>query len=174
MLTRILPRIPQRSWARGHAAPPSHTCAGCDGGAMMSHSAREQQALDSIEDGLAGSDPHLATMLAIFTRLASGEEMPARENVSVSLRQTTGRAPRNRRRSRRNRTSRHVHRVYRRLGFGRAALLLWLLITIALIAIGPVLSRGGSRDACASIWIAACAGSAPAHNSGFTPHYTTG
>jgi Protein of unknown function (DUF3040) len=141
---------------------------------MMSHSAREQQTLDSIEDGLAGSDPHLTAMLGIFTQLASGEEMPAREKISVSWQQATSRARRNRRHPRRNKTSRQVHRMYRRLGFGRAALLLWLLITIALIAIGPVLSRGGSGDACASIWVAACAGSAPAHNSGSTPHYTTG
>jgi hypothetical protein len=42
----------------------------------MSLSAREQQALESIEDGLAGSDPGLASRLGIFSRLASGEEMP--------------------------------------------------------------------------------------------------
>jgi hypothetical protein len=141
---------------------------------MMSHSAREQQALGSIEDRLAGSDPHLAAMLGIFTRLASGEEMPAREKVSVSWRQAAGPARRNRRPPRRNRTSGHVHRVCRRLGLQRAALLVWLLITIALIATGLVLSRGGSRDACASIWTAACTGSGPAHNSGFIPHNTTG
>jgi hypothetical protein len=139
----------------------------------MSHSAREQQALDSIEDGLAGSDPHLTSMLGIFTRLASGEEMPAREKISVSWRQATGRARRNRRHPQRNTTSRPVHRVYRRLGFQRAALLLWLFMTIALIALGLVLSRGGSRDVCPSIWTA-CAGSGPAHNSGFIPHNTTG
>ena len=43
----------------------------------MSLSAWEQQALDSIKDGLAGTDPKLAALLATFDRLASGEEMPA-------------------------------------------------------------------------------------------------
>ena len=45
----------------------------------MSLSASEQQALDSIEATLTSSDPKLASLLAIFTRLASGEEMPVRE-----------------------------------------------------------------------------------------------
>ena len=47
----------------------------------MSLSAWEQQALDSIKDGLAGSDPELAALLSAFTQLASGEEMPDREKV---------------------------------------------------------------------------------------------
>ena len=33
--------------------------------------------------GLAGSDPRLASMLTIFSRLAAGEEMPAREKTRV-------------------------------------------------------------------------------------------
>jgi hypothetical protein len=47
----------------------------------MSLSAREQQALDSIEDELAGSDPKLASLLATFAGHASGQEMPAREKI---------------------------------------------------------------------------------------------
>jgi len=47
----------------------------------MSLSAREQQALDSIGDELAGADPKLASLLATFARLASGEEMPVREKI---------------------------------------------------------------------------------------------
>ena len=43
----------------------------------MSLSPWEQHSLDSIKDGLAGSDPGLAALMATFTRLASGEEMPA-------------------------------------------------------------------------------------------------
>jgi pimeloyl-ACP methyl ester carboxylesterase len=42
--------------------------------AVMSLSAREQQALDSIEDGLSGADPKLASLLATFTRLTA--ELP--------------------------------------------------------------------------------------------------
>jgi hypothetical protein len=48
----------------------------------MSLSAREQQALNSIRDGLAGSDPELATLLATFTDQASGEEMPGDARTS--------------------------------------------------------------------------------------------
>src|SRR5262249_495098 len=56
---------------------------------VMSISPKEQQALASIEDGLAGSDPKLASLLATFTRLASDEEMPVREKI----RATRHRAP---------------------------------------------------------------------------------
>ena len=54
-----------------------------DGGASDAPSAWEQQALNSIKDGLASSDPTLVARLAIFTRLASGEEMPACEKIHV-------------------------------------------------------------------------------------------
>jgi hypothetical protein len=43
----------------------------------MSLSTWEQQALDSIKDGLAGSDPELTALLTTFTLLAADEEMPA-------------------------------------------------------------------------------------------------
>jgi hypothetical protein len=47
----------------------------------MSLSASEQHALDSIEATLTSADPKLASLLAIFARLVSGEEMPVRERV---------------------------------------------------------------------------------------------
>jgi hypothetical protein len=50
---------------------------------MMSFTDLERQALGSIADGLAGSDPGLASMLTISSRLAAGEEMPAREKTRV-------------------------------------------------------------------------------------------
>ena len=40
----------------------------------MSFTELEKQTLGSIADGLAGSDPRLASMLNIFSRLAAGEE----------------------------------------------------------------------------------------------------
>ena len=49
---------------------------------MMSLNQLETQALGSIADGLAGSDPRLASMLNIFSWLAAGEEMPARESAN--------------------------------------------------------------------------------------------
>ena len=48
---------------------------------MMSLTQPETQALGAIADGLAGADPRLASMLTIFSRLAAGEEMPAREKT---------------------------------------------------------------------------------------------
>ena len=51
----------------------------------MSLSTWEQQALDSIKDDLACCDPALVARMTIFTRLASGEAMPACER-SMSAR----------------------------------------------------------------------------------------
>ena len=48
---------------------------------MMSLTEPETQALGAIAHGLTGSDPRLASMLTIFSRLAAGEEMPARDKT---------------------------------------------------------------------------------------------
>ena len=69
-------------------------------GAVMSLSAWERQTLDSIGNGLAESDPKLATLLTTFARLASGEEMPAAEEISQASWSSVRRSLRNRRRSR--------------------------------------------------------------------------
>lgn len=47
--------------------------------------ARERQALCSIEDRLALSDPGLSSLLAVFTRLTAGEAFPARESIPEHL-----------------------------------------------------------------------------------------
>lgn len=65
----------------------------------MSLSAWEQQALHSIKDGLAGSDPELAALLSAFTQLASGEQMPDREKIPAGSRRALRRLRRARRRS---------------------------------------------------------------------------
>jgi len=122
----------------------------------MSLSPREQHALDSIRERLVGSDPELAALLATFTRLASGEEMPAREPV----RARQGRHPH------RGNVGRPAHRVYRRLGIHRVALLLWLVITVALITTAMAFDRS-SQDGCS--WVAISAAiqrSCPAHDTG--------
>ena len=126
----------------------------------MSPDAWEQRSLDSIRDGLAGSDPRLAALLATFTRLASGEEMPVREELPE-------RPLRAVRRSRRKRHSRRGpgRRFGRRLGVERVALLLWLLITVGLITTAVSLSRSGSQSACIERWPGICADAAPAHSS---------
>ena len=45
----------------------------------MSLSAAEQRSLSFIADRLAASDPKLVSMLKVFNRVVSGEEMPARQ-----------------------------------------------------------------------------------------------
>jgi hypothetical protein len=125
-------------------------------GSVTSLSTWEQQALDSIKDDLASCDPALVGWLAIFTRLASGEEMPAREKVQAGSRQVV-------RRSRPE--PRHTRRPNRRLGLQQAAMLLWLVITVALIAIGLASNHGGSQGTCARSWAASCIGATSAPNS---------
>jgi hypothetical protein len=126
------------------------------GGPVMSLSPREQDALDSIRERLAGSDPELAALLATFTRLSSGEEMPAREPVQA----------RKRRHPPRGKMRGPVHRVYQRLGIHQVALLLWLVITIALITTAMAFDRS-SQDGCSWVVIsAAIQRSCSAHDTG--------
>jgi hypothetical protein len=51
----------------------------------MSLPARQQRALDRIDQTLTGNDPRLGSMFAIFTRLTLDEPMPATERVSARL-----------------------------------------------------------------------------------------
>jgi hypothetical protein len=122
----------------------------------MSLSAWEQRALDSIKDGLAGSDPMLVGRLAIFTRMASGEEMPTCEKIPVEARRTA-------RRSRPQPP--HTRRMYQWLGLQQAALLLWLVTTVALIAVALAYNRTGSQGTCTASWATFCTGAASAANS---------
>jgi hypothetical protein len=131
----------------------------------VSLSAWEQRNLDSIKGGLAGSDPGLATLLATFNQLASGGEMPALEEIRAGLR-GVARGPGHRRRQPRWGTAGQVHQ---RVGLQWAAVLLWFLVTISLIAVGLVLSRGGGQGACPRSWAVICVDSATAHTSHPTP-----
>jgi hypothetical protein len=125
----------------------------------MSLSASEQQALDSIEATLTSSDPKLASLLAIFARLASGEEMPVRERVRIHRRLHVTRGwQRKQRRSRTDKAGRHMRSGFRSLGWRRAACLLAFagLITIS------VINSHANHEKCAHVRIAACVGQAPA------------
>jgi len=128
---------------------------------VMSPDSWERRALDSIRDGLARSDPRLAALLATFTRLASGEAMPVRDELRARPLRAIRRSRRKRRHSRRG----AVRGFSRRLGGERIALLLWLLITVGLITTGLTLSRSGSQSACTERWPGVCADAAPAHSS---------
>lgn len=111
----------------------------------MSLSTREQQALDSIEDRLAGSDPGLTSLLTTFTRLTEGEGFPERENIQAPLPS--------------------------RLRGKLAWVLLWLVVSTALIGAALTLSRGaGSGQGSCSTWLipAPCTRSAPAHSAQYS------
>jgi hypothetical protein len=58
--------------------------------------------------------------------------------------------------------SRQARAVYQHLGFQAVAILLWLLISVTLIAAALLLGRGSSQGACTAPWAAVCAGSGPA------------
>lgn len=142
---------------------PGHGRDKAMGGSVMSLSPREQHVLDSIKDALAGSE--LAALLATFTRLVSGEEMPARQPVRARKQRHPHRA-RQRRHPRRENMRLHAHRVYLRLGFHRVALLLWLVITVALITTAVAFDRS-SQDGCPWVPIsAAMQRSCAAHDAG--------
>jgi hypothetical protein len=109
----------------------------------VSLSARDRQALESIEARLSGSDPKLASMLHTFSRLTAGEDMPEPESAGRSVVRAmrswrTARLPR--------------RRLLRSSRWHRARLLvcLWLAISLALITVAVVLSRA-SPGSCPSI-----------------------
>jgi hypothetical protein len=132
----------------------------------MSLNAWEQDALDSIKNGLADSDPALVARLAMFTRLASGEAMPVREKIHAASKRMTRRPDRRppaRRAPARKTTARRTGRVYQRLGLQWTMLLVWLVTTTALIAAALASSRVGGHFSCTGTWGALCdrASSAP-------------
>ena len=106
----------------------------------MSLSAREQQALDSIQDGLAGSDPQLAALLTTFTRLASEEAMPVQEDILVGSRR----------------------KPHHRPGLQWGILALLFVIVGTLITVALVLSHsGGGQGTCTGSWAVVCSHSVP-------------
>jgi len=116
---------------------------------MSSLGAWEQQALESIRDGLAGSDPELVTLLTTFTRLSADEAMPPRATLRA----------RSRRAIQRSRLSRD--RAYHRLR-SRYAMVAWVVVTVVMIGAALTLSHGSSQSACsASVFGPACASAAP-------------
>jgi hypothetical protein len=135
----------------------------------MSLSAWEQQVLNSIKDGLADSDPDLATLLTTFTELASGEEVPALEKIRVSSLRMIQRSRRYTRRHSRARLCRYARRVRWHLSVWYAGLL-WLLVTAALIGVALALSRGGGQAACTGSWSTLCAHSIPTPSSSLVSH----
>ena len=127
----------------------------------MSLSAWEQQTLDSIKDGLVGSDPQLAALLTTFTRLASGEEMPVQEEILGGSQRTTPRPPRKPRHRRRAGARRRSRPMHRRVFLQWVMLLLLLVVTVVVITVALVLGHGGSQGTCKGSWPTICSHSAP-------------
>jgi hypothetical protein len=127
---------------------------------VMSLSPKEQQALASMEDGLAGSDPKLASLLATFARLTSDEEMPVREKIRASRHRARRRPHRNQSQHRGN-ARRDIRRPGLRLGWQQTMLLLWLAVTIALVAVALILNRHSRNGTCTESWPMVCAQQAP-------------
>lgn len=130
----------------------------------MGFSAREERNLESIKEWLTGSDPKLAALLVTFTRLVAGENMPLRERIRADRRAAC--RPLRRWPPRRGKARRRMGRLGRRLGFQRAALLLWLVVSVVLVTVALVLSRGSGHDGCTTAWATVCTQSTPAHNPG--------
>src|SRR5215469_3985399 len=105
-----------------------------DGGDAMNLSAADQQVLRSIEAEFAGSDPKLTSMLGTFTRLAADEDMPESEQLPARHRRIAGglrstiRAPR--------RAIRWPRRPWAGMG-------IWVVATLALIAVVAAVTHGG-------------------------------
>jgi hypothetical protein len=135
---------------------------------MMSLTEPDRQALGSIADGLAGSDPTLTSMLTIFSRLTAGEEMPAREKTPVRRGRTAAHRPRRtRRHPRRGTALPQPRRRYARLGRQQAMLLLWAAISAGLLAVALVLNTSSHNTSCIQSMGTAC--TSPPSGSGSPP-----
>jgi hypothetical protein len=131
---------------------------------MMSLTEPETQALGSIADGLAGSDPRLASMLTIFSRLAAGEDMPAREKIRVRRGRSAALRPRHARRyPRRGIAFPQPRRLHARLGGQQAMLLLWAVISAALLTAALVLNASGHMTCARPMGTACTSPSIPRH-----------
>jgi hypothetical protein len=92
----------------------------------MRLSARERQALRSIEGDLTVSAPRLALRLAMFGRLTAGEAFPARESV-------------------------HACSFSGELRWPLVWPVLWLVISVAFIAVGLAVGHDGGQAACRTL-----------------------
>jgi len=111
---------------------------------MMSLTEPETQALGAIADGLAGADPRLASMLTIFSRLAAGEAMPAREKTRARRGRPAGHRPRRaRRHPRRGIAFPQARRRYPRRGWPPAMLVLGAVVSAALLTAALALTASG-------------------------------
>ncbi|HEU5384567.1 MAG TPA: hypothetical protein VFV73_01555 [Streptosporangiaceae bacterium] len=115
----------------------------------MSISEREQQALGSIEQDLAGSVPELAAKLAVFTRLTAGEAMPPRDRVWRPARMSPARPAT-------ASASRGSARAWPWLRRRTVWRLVALAVVLALLVLAFVSSHGVGHGICAVTGTTAC------------------
>ena len=120
----------------------------------VSLSARERRTLSCIADELADSAPELASLLSVFNRLTSGEEMPGRRPAGNPEKCEHQRSRRSRRRIRTRRQASHGRQ---RVRLAIAAL---TLISVAMIVVVLVLSHtgheAGGNGRCGQSWPMIC------------------
>lgn len=136
----------------------------------MSLSAHDRRALGLIEEGVAGSDPHLAAMLSAFSRLADGEAMPGHERIEGGRRDTVVRAGHIMLPARPGggRPGTAAQRLASRLS-GKWVALVWLgMLLTSLVVITVVLSHTSTSAACASRPLSACGHHAVPHRQSRT------
>ena len=136
--------------------------------------ARERRVLNSIADDLTASAPELASRLAVFNRLAYGEQMPVNRGAKVEGRRER-RGARPRRGYRRGRASQVGQRGRKRgpliriAGTGRGRVIPVLAVmaatTVIVIAVAVALSATSHHAVrtrqvvqCAHRWPVQCAG----------------
>ena len=130
----------------------------------MSLNQLETQALGAIADGLAGSDPRLASMLTIFSRLAAGEEMPAREKIPVRHGRPAAHRPRRARRYPRQSVAfPQPRRLYARWAGSRPCCCCGAVISAALLTAALVHNASGHKTCARSTGTACTSPSIPRH-----------
>jgi hypothetical protein len=135
----------------------------------MSLSARERYVLDSIRTTLADSYPDLAGIMATFTAMTDGEAMPAREQVRLRRRWAVGPSHRA---GMRRRARRAWPRARPRAGLAQTLMLLWLLVSVASIAVAVALGSSTSYGTapCNALVAMSCTQQAHAHSTRLDAH----
>ena len=108
----------------------------------MSLSSHDRQVLAGISANLTGSDPDLAGMLDTFAQLTARDEMPAQEQIRPHWHRA------------------RWHRARRRLSPAHILILLWLLVTAAMVSVAVAVSGSGTAP-CNPLWARACASPTP-------------
>lgn len=122
----------------------------------MCLSARERRTLSCIADELTHSAPELASLLSVFNRLTSGEDMPERPRAG-----RTGECERqrSRRSCQRTWTQRQASQVSRRAW---PVIALLAFMSVSMIVTALVLSHtshgAGANGRCMQSWPIACPG----------------